>query len=162
MYWIITNTSTTDTTWPSCSLLRYLLPFPLIITWFLFIFTVMPLFFTLSFHLLSLLIRSSSVSAITTKSYTYNYSHGKATLNSLDKASMTTTNSKGLHAEPWCMPLSQNHYCYHKLFLQLFLHQYTDMTVDTNHCSTPNLGIAHLITSLRTLSKAFTKSTKPK
>jgi len=28
MYWIITNTSTTDTTWLSYSLLRYLLPFP--------------------------------------------------------------------------------------------------------------------------------------
>jgi len=29
LYWIITNTSTTDTTWPSYSLLRYLLPSPL-------------------------------------------------------------------------------------------------------------------------------------
>jgi len=28
LYWIITNTSTTNTTWPSSSLLRYLLPFP--------------------------------------------------------------------------------------------------------------------------------------
>jgi len=27
LYWIITNTSTTDTTWPFCSLLHYLLPF---------------------------------------------------------------------------------------------------------------------------------------
>jgi len=31
-YWIITNDSTTDTTWPSYSLLCYLLPLPLIIT----------------------------------------------------------------------------------------------------------------------------------
>jgi len=29
---------------------------------------------------------------------------GKITLNSLDKASMTITNSKGLNAEPWCIP----------------------------------------------------------
>ena len=36
------------------------------------------------------------------------------------------------------------------------------MTADTNHSSTPNLRIAHLITSLGTLSKAFSKSTKPK
>ena len=36
----------------------------------------------------------------------YNNSHGKATLNSLDKASMTITNSKGLNAEVelWCIP----------------------------------------------------------
>ena len=32
------------------------------------------------------------------------------------------------------------------------------MTADTNHSSTPNLRIAHLITSLGTLSKAFSKS----
>jgi len=49
------------------------------------------LFSTKSFHSLSLLIRSSSVSAITTRSsaYSNSQSHGKATLNSLDKASMT-------------------------------------------------------------------------
>jgi len=58
---------------------------------------------TKSFHSLSLLIRSSSVSAITTRSSAYNNSHGKATLHSLDKASMTITNSKGLNAEPWCI-----------------------------------------------------------
>ena len=63
----------------------------------LFVFTLMPLFSTLSFHSLSRLIRSSSASAITTNSY------GKATLNSLDKASMTITNSNGLNAEPWCI-----------------------------------------------------------
>jgi len=93
--------------------------FPLIITLVLFIFTFMPLFSKLSFHLLSLLVRSSSVSAITATSLTYNNSHGKLTLHSLDKAHMTITNSKGLNAEPW---LAQNSYCYNKLFLQLFLH----------------------------------------
>jgi len=35
------------------------------------------------------------------------------------------------------------------------------MTADTSHSSTPNLRIAHLITSLGTLSKAYSKSTKP-
>jgi len=56
----------------------------------------MPLFSTLSFHLLSLLIKSPSVSAITTRSSVYNNSHYKATVNSLDNASMTITNSEGL------------------------------------------------------------------
>jgi len=68
-----------------------------------FIFTLMPLFSTLSFHSLSLLIRSYSVSAIKTWSSAYNNSLGKTTLNSLDKAYMTITNSKGLNAEPWCI-----------------------------------------------------------
>jgi len=77
---------------------------PLIVTLVLFTSTLMPLFYTLSFHSLSLLIRSSSVSTITTRSSAYNNSHGKATLNSLDKASMTITNSKELNAEPWCVP----------------------------------------------------------
>ena len=52
---------------------------PLIITMVLFIFTIMPLFSTLSFHSLNLLIRSSSVSANTTKLSAYNNSHSKAT-----------------------------------------------------------------------------------
>jgi len=65
-----------------------------------FIFTLMPLFSTLSFHLLNLLIRSSSVSSVTTKSSAYNISHSKATLNSLDKVSMAIANNKGLNAEP--------------------------------------------------------------
>jgi len=41
----------------------------------------MPLLSTLSFHSLSLLISSCSVSAITAKSSAYSNSHGKATLN---------------------------------------------------------------------------------
>jgi len=53
-------------------------------------------------------------------------------------------------------PLPQTSYCYHKLFLTtVFAPVYIDMTADTNHSSTPNLRIAHLITSLGTLSKAF-------
>jgi len=71
-------------------------------------------------------LRSSSNSVITTKSSTYNNSHGKVTLNSVDYASMTITNSKGLNAERWCIPpLPQNSYFCHELFLQLFLHLYT-------------------------------------
>jgi len=91
----------------------------------------MPLFSTLSFHLLSLLIRSTLVSAITTRSSVYNNSYGKATLNSLDKASMTITNSKELNAEAWCIPtitsqpLPQNHYYTMKCSCNCFLHQYT-------------------------------------
>jgi len=132
---------------------------PLIITLVLFIFTLMPLFSTLSFHSLSLLIRSSSVSAITTRSSVYNNSHGKATLIYLDKASMTITNSKRLNAEPWCIAtFTSNCYSYHKLFLQLSLHQHIDITANINHSSTSNLCIAYLITSLRTRQKAFSKS----
>ena len=71
----------------------------LIITLVLFIFTLMPLFSMLSFHSFSLLIKSSSVSALTTKSSAYNSSHGKVTLNSQDMASMTITNNNGLNAE---------------------------------------------------------------
>jgi len=98
----------------------------LITTLVLFMFTLIPLFSMLSFHSLSLLIRSSSVTAIsaipcvnnsmthhilkgcgyndTTRSSACNNSHGKATLNSLDKASTTITNSKGLNAASWCIP----------------------------------------------------------
>ena len=64
----------------------------------------MPLLCTLSFHSLSLLISYSSVSAITAKSSAYSSSHGRATLNSLDMASMTITNNSGLNPEPWCIP----------------------------------------------------------
>jgi len=68
---------------------------PLIMTLVLFISTLMPLFSMKSFH-----------SVIRTRSSVYNSSHGKAsaTLNSQDKASMTIKNSKGLNAEPWCIP----------------------------------------------------------
>jgi len=64
-----------------------------------------PLLSTLSFQSLSLLINTSSVSAITAKSSAYSSSHGRATLNSLDMASMTITNNSGLNAEPWCIPI---------------------------------------------------------
>jgi len=58
-------------------------------------------------------------------------------------------------------PLPQNRYCNHKLFFTtVFAPVYIDMTANTNHFSTPNLHIAHLITSFRTLSKAFSKFTK--
>ena len=55
----------------------------------LFILTLTPLLSRLSFHSLSLVTNSSSVSAITAKSSAYSSSHGRATLNSLDMASMT-------------------------------------------------------------------------
>jgi len=44
----------------------------------------------------------------------------------------------------------------------VFAPVFIDMNANTSHSSTPNLCIAHLITSLGTLSKAFSKSTKPK
>ena len=63
----------------------------------LFILTLMPLLSTLSFYSFSILISSSSVSAITAKSSAYSSSHGRATLNSLDMASMTITNNNRLN-----------------------------------------------------------------
>jgi len=78
---------------------------PLIITLVLLIFTLMPLFSTLSFHSRSLLIRSSLVSAMTATSSAYNNSHHKATLNSFNNASITITNSKALNAKPWYIPI---------------------------------------------------------
>ena len=68
----------------------------------------MPLLSTLSFHSLSLLISYSSVSAITAKSSAYSNSHGKATLNSLDTASVTIMNNSRLNAEPWCPTVVHN------------------------------------------------------
>jgi len=68
---------------------------PLSITLVLFIFTLITLFSTISFHSLSLLIRSSSVSAITTKASAYNSSHGKATLNQGRSQDFISTEAKG-------------------------------------------------------------------
>jgi len=117
----------------------------------------------ITFHSLSLLIRSSSVSAITTRSSAYN-SYGKATLNSLDKASMTITNSKVLNAEPWCIPTftSKPSLLPQTVLTTVFEPVYIETTADSSYFSTPNLHIAYHITSLRTISKAFSKYTKPK
>ena len=92
----------------------------------LFILTLMTLLSTLSFHSFSLLISSSSVSVITAKSSAYSSSQGRATLNSLDIASMTIMNNNGLNPEPWCIPTftSKNLCYYHRLFWRLFLHLY--------------------------------------
>ena len=89
----------------------------------LFLFTLIPLFSALSFHSLSLLIRSSSVSAITTRSSAYNNSH----LMQLWilyvwlpwQSQITIDSMLNLGA---FQLLPQNIYCYHKLFWQLFLH----------------------------------------
>jgi len=58
-----------------------------------------------------------------------------------------------------CQLLPENRYYYHKLF---FVPVYIDMTANTNHSSTPNLRIAHRITFLGTLSKAFFEIHKAK
>jgi len=62
---------------------------PLIITFVIFVFTQMPLLSMLTFSSLSLLVRWCLISPITTKSSTYNNSHGNVTPNCLDNASMT-------------------------------------------------------------------------
>jgi len=83
----------------------------------------------------------------------------------LDMASMTITNSQitmdsmlnldALHTSKYLL-LAQS------VLTTVFVPVYIDTTANTSHSSTPNLCIAHLITSLGTLSKAFSKSTKPK
>jgi len=67
------------------------------------------------------LIRSSSVSAISIKSSPYSNSHGKATMNSLDKASMTIINSNRFNAEPLCIPTFTS-----KQFIH-FLHSFINL-----------------------------------
>jgi len=62
-----------------------------------------------SLHSLSLLIRLSSVSAITTKSSAYD-SHGMAMMNSQHMASTTITNNNGLSGIYQLLP--QNIHCY--------------------------------------------------
>ena len=102
---------------------------PLIITLALFILTLMPLLSTLSFHSLSLLISLSSVSSVTASSSAYSNSRGRATLNSLDMASVTIINNSGLNAEPWGIPtFTAKPLLLPKLFWQVFLHLCTNCT----------------------------------
>jgi len=78
---------------------------------------------TPSFHISSPPIRSSSDSAITTKTTAHNNLYSKETTNSSDKAPTTTTNSNGPNSKPGAhQPIPQNSHCHHKLFPQLFLH----------------------------------------
>jgi len=115
------------------------------------------------FHWRSLLIRWSSVSAITTRSSAYNSSryhvdttmftnHDQMWHTKLDPwlchSSMTITNNNEL--------LVHSIYCYHTLFWQLFFAPvYIDMSADTSYSSTPCLCIANLITSVWTLTSLF-------
>ena len=56
---------------------------------------------------------------------------------------MTITNSNGLDAEPWCIPtFTSKQLLYHKLFLQLFLHQSSEST----YTSLPIITILQLPT----------------
>ena len=54
---------------------------------------------------LSILISSSSVSSVTAKSSAYSSSYVRATLNSVDMASVTITNKNGLNAGLGAYPL---------------------------------------------------------
>ena len=60
---------------------------------------------------LSILISSSSVSSVTAKSSAYSSSYVRATLNSLDMASMTITNKNGLNAVLEAYPLDIVCFC---------------------------------------------------
>jgi len=69
---------------------------------------------------------------------------------------MTITNSKGLNAEPRCIPIftSKRLLLPWTVLTTVFAPVCIDITADTNYSSTPNLHIAHLVTSLGTLWKA--------
>jgi len=75
----------------------------------------------------------------------------------IDMAFMTITNNSGLNAEAWCMPTftSEPLLLPQTVLTTVFAPVYINMTADINHSSTPILRIAHRITSLGTLSKAF-------
>jgi len=102
---------------------------------------LMPLFCTLSFHSLSLLIRSSSVSAITSRSSAYKNSHGKVTLK-LPWKSQIAKELIAIFGAYW--PLPQNCYCYKHCSYKCFCTSIHSMTADTNHSSTPNLRLSLL------------------
>src|SRR5664279_2422076 len=113
-------------------------------------------------HLSNFSINSSILSANRTRSSAYSNSIGKPSLNSLDRASSTMMNSKGLSTEPWCTPtLTTNALLTLPFtFTAVDASSYIDLITDTIHSSTPNFRKAHHTTSLGTLSKAFSKSTK--
>merc|ERR1712115_581060 len=76
----------------------------LTITLVLPMFTLSRLLSMPSFHSLSLTVSSSMVLAMITRSSAYSSSHGHPVLNSMERASSTMTNSRGLKTEPWCTP----------------------------------------------------------
>ena len=123
----------------------------------------MPLLSMLSFHLLSLLISSSSVLAITAKSSAYSCFNGRAALNFLDMAYMTITNNNGLNGEPWCIRtfIWKNLLLPKTVLTTVSAPLYVDITANTSHSSTPSLSIAQLITS-RDPIKSFCQIQKTK
>merc|ERR1712002_691096 len=134
----------------------------LTITLVLPMFTLSPLLSMPSFHSLSLTISSSMVLAMITRSSAYSSSHGHPVLNSMERASSTMMNSRGLNTEPWCTPIltskgSLNAVPTLTLALALW---YIACTVLISTSGTPSLRMAHQSTARGTLSKAFSRSTK--
>src|SRR6476469_6027730 len=89
---------------PDCSLLpargRHLMTFVFpVLT--LTLFSSIP-----SFHLFTFSINNFLDSANNAKSSAYNNSNGNPTRNSLDNASNTIANRRGLSTDPWCTPTS--------------------------------------------------------
>ena len=72
--------------------------------------------------------------------------------------------SKGLSTEPWWTPTFTLNLLPSTLFIPtlLLLPEYIAITILTNHSITPSFLKDHLTTSLGTLSKAFSGSTKAK
>ena len=116
------------------------------------------------FHFTILSRRLSSLSAIKYKSSAYSNSRGKPARSSLEIISITITNSKGLSTDPWSNPtFTLNALLSPSVVLTtVCAPSYIAMTAFTNHSSTPSFLRAHLVTSLGTLSNAFSKSTKAK
>ena len=84
-------------------------------------------------------------------------SSGHPNLISPDCTSSTMINNKGLNTEPWCNPTS-NRKLLHQVHLTL-TGIWADHAILTNHLPMPSFFKIHLMTSLSTSSKAFSKST---
>src|SRR5206468_1477367 len=105
---------------------------------------------------------SPSDSAINTRSSAYNNSHGSPHLNCIDSASNTIINNKELSTEPWCTPTftSKSSLMLSLTLTAVFTSSYNDCITLTSHSSTFRFLRDHQRISLRTLSNAFSKSTK--
>ena len=122
-----------------------------------FMLTLSPLFSIPFFHAFSLVMHSSSVSAITGRSSAYSSSQGTSGQNSHESPSSTSIKSRGLKTEPWCMwTPTQNSSLYCPFTLTwLLAFVYMPCMILIAHFSIPTLLRARYCNFLGTLWKAF-------
>ena len=132
-------TFTADPTWPSYSLLPHLLTFS----------TYHNLgFIHIDSHAFTLHVICLFIKSFNQLHFSFSYhcqvisiQQFRATLNSLDMASMTITNNNGLNPEPWWIPTSTSKPLLlpQTVLTTVFAPIYIDITADTSHSSTPSL-----------------------